>query len=468
MNTRFSDAIRGLSTDLDARAKRDARRGKPACESLEGRVVLSTMGAGMGGWDSQGADRFAQVDLQATSGIAMEGGGPQDGGQEIQRASFHSGPGGQGFRQGGFQQGFETGSSGQFGNGSVAMFGGQGGIGSGVTAVGSVGNFGMGMPTGSPSSLIGSLADLGILGDSFGSGGGGEIGVAPGGPHMMTGVPPADSLTINATAIDATATTDATAAKTKLDTDLTALQTDIQAIAAKSGVTVADLTTLAADEKALAMAGSRPDATALKTAVTELATAVATGADTAQAKTDFNAAYAKSGVSQTVLDQAFADLSKTITNSKITADDLTRIAADRAAIEADLTALKPVKPTETTTTHAATPTTITAAAVAETTTIEAATTTEAGTTTAVAAATEAAPATTLTPADVATTNAAPTDAPRTSTAFGRRFGQRKLASRGFGGGQNSGQATMLTQAITQQTQGGMQSLGRFRGFSRQR
>ena len=81
MNIRFADAIRGRSHATDARTRRDARRGKPGCESLEGRVVLSTMGGG----DSQGADRLAQV---ASQGSGSQGsGGQQDIGKDSQRGS---------------------------------------------------------------------------------------------------------------------------------------------------------------------------------------------------------------------------------------------------------------------------------------------------------------------------------------------------------------------------------------------
>jgi hypothetical protein len=78
----------------------------------------------------------------------------------------------------------------------------------------------------------------------------------------------------------------------------------------------------------------------LQKTVSELATAVAGGADTTQAKTDFNALSSGSNVAQATIDKTFNDLVQTIQDSKITAADLTSLAADQAAIQADWTNLR--------------------------------------------------------------------------------------------------------------------------------
>ena len=70
---------------------------------------------------------------------------------------------------------------------------------------------------------------------------------------------------------------------------------------------------------------------ALDTAVSELATAIAGGTSTAQAQSDFDAAFGTASSSDSVT-QSFADLSKTIIDSGVTTTDLTTVAADQAAI----------------------------------------------------------------------------------------------------------------------------------------
>jgi hypothetical protein len=126
----------------------------------------------------------------------------------------------------------------------------------------------------------------------------------------------------------------------QLNTDIAKLQTDLQAIAAKSGVTIADLQNLNSDDAAIDQAGLRLDPQALQTAASAIATAVATGSDTSQAKTDFSALFANSNVTQTTIDKAFADIVQTVTDSKVTGTDLTTIATDQTNIKNDLNALK--------------------------------------------------------------------------------------------------------------------------------
>ncbi len=57
---------------------------------------------------------------------------------------------------------------------------------------------------------------------------------------------------------------------TQLQTDLQKVQTDLKAITAKSGLTVADLTNLSADAQAIATAGAKIDPEALQKAVSEM------------------------------------------------------------------------------------------------------------------------------------------------------------------------------------------------------
>jgi cell division protein FtsB len=119
-------------------------------------------------------------------------------------------------------------------------------------------------------------------------------------------------------------------------TDLKSLETELQSLAAKSGVTVADLTQLRTDEQTIASAGFRFDPETLQVVVTELATAVAGGSSTAQAQTDFTALFSGSTVTQSVIDTTFTDLVKVITDSGVTTADLTTVAADEAAVQSDV------------------------------------------------------------------------------------------------------------------------------------
>ena len=126
----------------------------------------------------------------------------------------------------------------------------------------------------------------------------------------------------------------------QLQTDVQTLQTENQGLAARSLVTVADLSNLAGDAQAIAGAGARPDAQGLQKVLKELATAVAGGADASQAKTDFNALFTGTSLAQTSIDKTFDDLVQTIQDSRLTAADLTTLAADQAAVQADWTALR--------------------------------------------------------------------------------------------------------------------------------
>ncbi len=127
---------------------------------------------------------------------------------------------------------------------------------------------------------------------------------------------------------------------TQLNTDVQKLQTENQSLSAKSLVTVADLTNLVTDSQTIAGAGLRLDPQSLQKVVNELVPAVAAGTDTTQAKTDFNALFTGSNVAQTSIDKTFNDLVQTIQDSKVTAADLTTLAAAQAAIQTDRTNLQ--------------------------------------------------------------------------------------------------------------------------------
>jgi hypothetical protein len=177
-------------------------------------------------------------------------------------------------------------------------------------------------PGGAPgvdASLVGNLANLGVLG-SPGLGG-------LGGPMKFTG----QGGRFGGQAIQGSQ-------NTQLQTDQTKLQTDLQAIAAKSDVTVAELNNLATDDQAIAQATTKPDATKLQTGLTELATAVSAGTDTTQAVADINAAFANTGLSSSTINKAITDVTQIIQDSHITSDQLTTIAADHTAIQNDLAA----------------------------------------------------------------------------------------------------------------------------------
>ena len=132
-------------------------------------------------------------------------------------------------------------------------------------------------------------------------------------------------------------------AYSQLRADVQKLQTELQSLAAKSGLTIADLENLANDSQAINQAGFFFNVQSLDKAVSELATAVAGGTSTAQAQTDFTALFSGSSVSTTTISTAFSDLTKAVQHSKVLPGDLTAVAADQAAIQADWKNLFPGK-----------------------------------------------------------------------------------------------------------------------------
>ena len=79
--------------------------------------------------------------------------------------------------------------------------------------------------------------------------------------------------------------------------------------------------------------GSGSNQSGALTAVGELATAIASGASTAQAQADFNAAF--SGIPGALLDKAFADLAQEIEDAHVTTADLSAVATDTANLQSD-------------------------------------------------------------------------------------------------------------------------------------
>ncbi|MHB1556883.1 MAG: hypothetical protein ACYC61_05305 [Isosphaeraceae bacterium] len=128
----------------------------------------------------------------------------------------------------------------------------------------------------------------------------------------------------------------------QLRTDIQTLQTDLANVASNSKPTVADLTSLATDSQAiLQQATSRVDLKSLDTGINELATALTTtGASTTTAVNDITSALSTGGVSSATITQTITDLTTAINDSGVTSTQLARIAADRAAIQTDLSNLK--------------------------------------------------------------------------------------------------------------------------------
>jgi hypothetical protein len=141
----------------------------------------------------------------------------------------------------------------------------------------------------------------------------------------------------------AAASTTATGPFSQLQADEQKLQAELQSLAAKSGLTIADLQNLVNDSRTINLAGFYFDSQSLNKPISELATAVAGGLSTAQAQTDFTALFNGSKVSTSTINTTFSDLAKAIQDSKVLPGDLTTVAADQAAIQADLKYLFPFK-----------------------------------------------------------------------------------------------------------------------------
>jgi hypothetical protein len=125
----------------------------------------------------------------------------------------------------------------------------------------------------------------------------------------------------------------------QLNADEQALQTELQSLAAKSGLTVADLESLTVDDQSIQQAEFFLSGQELNPVLTELATAVAGGTSTTQAQTDFTALFSGSKVPSSLITSTFNDLVKAIQDSHVTTTDLATVANDESAIQSDLSNL---------------------------------------------------------------------------------------------------------------------------------
>jgi hypothetical protein len=142
-----------------------------------------------------------------------------------------------------------------------------------------------------------------------------------------------------------------TASNPQLTTDLQKLQTDTHAILARSQVTVAQMVALQDDLQSIAKAEtsapSQATVQAFQTDLKGFAGALPTDAQKTQLENDYKAMLQSAGVTDTTLiDKAINDAEAIVASSGITSDDLATIAADRKAIQTDLTSADPNGPSE--------------------------------------------------------------------------------------------------------------------------
>jgi hypothetical protein len=133
------------------------------------------------------------------------------------------------------------------------------------------------------------------------------------------------------------------AAGSQLAKDAQKRQNDTLAVQIQSGVTIAELTALQADEQAIIATGYKIDGKALLKAQTDLTKAVLAG-NPAAAKNGFVAIFGGK-VDINLVNKLFNDEVSIIKDSHITASALDAIAADNAAIQKDLLAAAPANST---------------------------------------------------------------------------------------------------------------------------
>ena len=130
-------------------------------------------------------------------------------------------------------------------------------------------------------------------------------------------------------------------------TEQEALSSEYASLAEKSGLTVADLTNLAADSQAIMSVlnlgtGIGVNTFGVANAVDELVQALTGGTSIAHAQADLFASFSP-GRPRGMVDETFDDLVQTIEDSHVTSADLTAVAADQAALASDgYTLLDPV------------------------------------------------------------------------------------------------------------------------------
>ena len=136
--------------------------------------------------------------------------------------------------------------------------------------------------------------------------------------------------------------------------DQEALQAELQSLAAKSGVTVADLTQLELDSQTIGQDWHEVDPTKLQQAVSDLTTAsalpgtmsptptaAATTTSTTSPLDEFVALFPTADQTSGAAAAVYNDLVKIVTDSQVTTTDLNTVATDQAAIQTDLSNLSP-------------------------------------------------------------------------------------------------------------------------------
>lgn len=287
--TIFGNLLTG-SDDAAARNRRERCRVVLVIERHEDRVVLSRMGmpGGFGGGMAGGfgggfqGGQAADVSTYDIQGGMMGRGGP--GGMMIGRGQFGPmrGPGGM---PGDMQTGDTTETQ--------------------------------SLPAGAQ--IMASLSEAGVTG-GFGHAHGGPIG--PDG---------------------STPTSDDAATQTLLDNLTAAIEkqrTDTEAIAANSKLTIAALDGLHQAVAGLESEGLTLDKPATDAAVSSLVRAVAGQSDTTAAAAAFSALFADSGLSQEAIDTAISAITKVVTESGLTVENLDTLKADKEAVDAAFQALK--------------------------------------------------------------------------------------------------------------------------------
>jgi hypothetical protein len=131
----------------------------------------------------------------------------------------------------------------------------------------------------------------------------------------------------------------------QLQVNLETLRTDTNAVLIGSAVTDAQRLALGNDLRAIAQAGFQIDRTAFGKVADSLLTALADGtydADATRAAAigqSFQDLFANSSVDRTRIDATYTDLVAVARGLNVSTDELNTLAADRAAIQADLTRL---------------------------------------------------------------------------------------------------------------------------------
>lgn len=154
------------------------------------------------------------------------------------------------------------------------------------------------------------------------------FGYAHGGPIGPDGSTPSSSDPATQTLLD------------NLTAALDKQKADAEAIAANSKLTVAAINGLHQAIDGLQADGLTLDKTATDAAVSSLVRAVAGQSDTTEAAAAFSALFADSGVSQEAIDSAISAITKVVTESNLTVDNLDTLKADMEAVDAAFQALK--------------------------------------------------------------------------------------------------------------------------------